>query len=66
MGLRLTEGVSNARFEAATGQSLENAFDREALDALVAGGFIVYDGVRLAATAAGRIRLNAVLARLLT
>ena len=65
MGLRLSEGVSNEKFEAATGQSLEVAFGGGAWEDLTAGGFITFDGERLAATAAGRIRLNAVLARLL-
>ncbi len=65
MGLRLTEGVARARFSAETGRALEDALDGAALADLTAGGFLVLDEAGLRATAAGRQRLNAVLARLL-
>jgi len=64
MGLRLTEGVARLRLERAAGQDLEALFGAN-LTPLVEGGFLTLDGERLAATAAGRQRLNAVLATLL-
>ena len=64
MGLRLTEGVVRARLERAAGRSLETLFG-DNLAPLVEGGFLALDRDRLAATAAGRQRLNAVLAALL-
>lgn len=65
MGLRLAEGVSRGRFAANAGVPLEAALDAARLAALVAGGFLVVDAAGLRATAAGRQRLNAVLAALL-
>jgi putative oxygen-independent coproporphyrinogen III oxidase len=64
MGLRLTEGVARDRLERATGETLENVFACT-LPALIEGGFLTLDQTRLTATAAGRQRLNAVLAALL-
>ena len=64
MGLRLTEGVARARLEEASGQSAATLFART-LPRLIDGGFLIFDGERLAATLAGRQRLNAVLAALL-
>jgi putative oxygen-independent coproporphyrinogen III oxidase len=64
MGLRLAEGVSRAGLEQAAGEAVETLF-RNRLPQLVEGGFLVVDADRLAATAAGRQRLNAVLASLL-
>jgi oxygen-independent coproporphyrinogen-3 oxidase len=64
MGLRLTEGVARGPLERAAGRSLEVLFG-DKLAPLVEGGFIALDSDRLAATAAGRQRLNAVLAALL-
>ncbi len=63
-GLRLDEGVSQARFRRLTGRGLEDALDPGRLKPLIDGGFLVLDGEDLRATAEGRIRLNAVLARL--
>ncbi len=65
MGLRLAEGVDRIRFSRETGVALEEALDDEQLPHLVAGGFIVLDAHGLRAPAAGRQRLDAVLARLL-
>jgi putative oxygen-independent coproporphyrinogen III oxidase len=65
MGLRLAEGVERAQFRAATGAEIETALDPERLADLVAGGFVRLDAAGLRATAAGRQRLNAVLAALL-
>jgi putative oxygen-independent coproporphyrinogen III oxidase len=64
MGLRLVEGVSRRRIEDAAGQAAETLFERT-LPPLIEGGFLTLDAERLAATAAGRQRLNAVLAALL-
>lgn len=57
MGLRLSEGIPLA--------ALDTPLDPARLDPLIAGGFLLIDGERLYATAAGRQRLNAVLTRLL-
>jgi oxygen-independent coproporphyrinogen-3 oxidase len=64
MGLRLVEGVPRVRLEEAAGEEIETLFDRN-LPPLTEGGFLTLDAQRLAATAAGRQRLNAVLAALL-
>jgi putative oxygen-independent coproporphyrinogen III oxidase len=64
MGLRLTEGVARVRLEHAAGQDAESLFGGR-LAPLLQGGFLTLDRERLAATAAGRQRLNAVLAALL-
>jgi oxygen-independent coproporphyrinogen-3 oxidase len=60
MGLRLHEGLSRRGPE---GDPVA-VLDRAALERLVRGGFLVVEPGRLLATAAGRLRLNAVLARL--
>lgn len=65
MGLRLREGVCANRFERETGMALEDFLDATALEDLAAAGFIARDDAGIRATASGRIRLNAVLARLL-
>ncbi len=65
MGLRLAEGVEVARFRDRCGLALAEAVDAGALARLRAGGFVAWDGHRLRATAAGRLRLNAVIAALL-
>ncbi|MBO0739466.1 MAG: coproporphyrinogen III oxidase [Alphaproteobacteria bacterium] len=64
MGLRLVEGVPRTRLERYAGQELETLLDRN-LAPLIDGGFATIDQDRLAATTAGRQRLNAVLAALL-
>ena len=64
MGLRLAEGIRRARLEGVAGRGVEECFG-DALPRLVEGGFLMLDAERLVATAAGRQRLNAVLARLL-
>ena len=64
MGLRLTEGVARERLEHAAGRNAEALFG-DHLAPLVDGGFLMLDRDRLTATAAGRQRLNAVLAALL-
>ena len=64
MGLRLAEGVGRARFRAETGGEIEASLDSRRLADLIAGGFLVQADSGLRATAAGRQRLNAVLAAL--
>jgi oxygen-independent coproporphyrinogen-3 oxidase len=63
MGLRLAEGVSRSRLETLASRTVQDLFGA-ALDRLVEGAFLTLDDHRLAATAAGRQRLNAVLAAL--
>ncbi len=65
MGLRLTEGVSRARFRRAIGKDFEAALEVDRLTRLSQGGFLELDPEGLRATPAGRQRLNAVLAALL-
>jgi putative oxygen-independent coproporphyrinogen III oxidase len=65
MGLRLVEGIPRGRLEALAGREVEDLFGT-ALPPLIEGGFLILDDDRLAATAAGRQRLNAVLAALLS
>jgi putative oxygen-independent coproporphyrinogen III oxidase len=65
MGLRLSEGIARARLEALAGIPIEALFARS-LPALVEGGFVRISETHIAATAAGRQRLDAVLAELLT
>jgi putative oxygen-independent coproporphyrinogen III oxidase len=65
MGLRLAEGVSLDRVRAETGRDLVDRVDASALKRLTDGGFLEISDTRLRATAAGRQRLNAVLAALL-
>jgi oxygen-independent coproporphyrinogen-3 oxidase len=65
MGLRLTEGVDAARFAARTGMALGDALDAETRAQALAEGYLTWDGQRLAATAEGRLRLDALLAALL-
>ena len=64
MGLRLIEGVALFRLEQVAGQGVESLFGSN-LTPLIEGGFLNLDTQRLAGTAAGRQRLNAVLAALL-
>jgi len=65
MGLRLAEGIPRARFRDLLGAEPETLLDPAGLQDLIEGGFVTLDATTLCATAAGRQRLNAVLARLL-
>jgi putative oxygen-independent coproporphyrinogen III oxidase len=65
MGLRLTEGVPLARIEALAGCPWEEVIDAPQRTRLEGAGLLVADRHRLIATAAGRMRLNAVLCALL-
>jgi oxygen-independent coproporphyrinogen-3 oxidase len=64
MGLRLTEGVDAARFAGRTGIILDDALDGDVWRQAEAEGYITWDGLTLAATASGRLRLDALLAAL--
>jgi oxygen-independent coproporphyrinogen-3 oxidase len=65
MGLRLTEGVDAARFAARTGVTLDDALDDAVRAQALEADYLSWDGRILAATAAGRLRLDALLAVLL-
>ena len=65
MGLRLTEGVSRAAFRRETGREPEQVLDSDRLAMLIEGGFLDLDEIGLRATTAGRLRLNALLGRLI-
>jgi len=64
MGLRLSEGIDAAAFEARTGLSLWSAVDARALDRLAHLGLVEATPDRLRLTPAGQPLLNAVLAQL--
>ena len=64
MGLRLTEGVELARFEARTGRTVAQSVDAEILAQCIAEGYLTLTPQRLVATREGRIRLNSLLAAL--
>jgi oxygen-independent coproporphyrinogen-3 oxidase len=66
MGLRLKEGVAVARIEEESGQPVSQALDQARLQRLIDGGFLAVTSDRLAATPAGRQRLDALLATLIT
>jgi len=65
MGLRLAEGIPRRRFQRELGRDVETLLDPNRLARLMEAGFLNLDAERLAATSAGRQRLNAVLAALL-
>ncbi len=64
MGLRLSEGISAAAFASRTGTGLIAALDATMLQAAEAEGYLVWHGDCLAATPAGRLRLDALLGAL--
>ncbi len=65
MGLRLTEGVTDAAFAVRTGRTLADALDPDTLARAIAAGYLHRDAQGLRATAEGRKRLDALLALLL-
>ena len=65
MGLRLVEGIEIDRFETRTGIRLRDALDPDILDAAIAEAYLTLRDNTLAATAEGRLRLDALLPRLL-
>ncbi len=65
MGLRLRTGILGGTFERVTGRTFGDALDPGRVARLVDGGFLELDEDGLRATAAGRQRLDAVLAALI-
>jgi len=65
MGLRLTEGVELARLLELAGRPLDQVLDAAALARFSADGWLTRRDGRLAATAAGMQRLNALLGALM-
>jgi oxygen-independent coproporphyrinogen-3 oxidase len=65
MGLRLAEGVELARLEAIAGRPAAGLLEPVALERFLGDGWLELRANRLAATAAGRQRLNGILAALL-
>jgi putative oxygen-independent coproporphyrinogen III oxidase len=65
MGLRLAEGVDLARLQAVAGAPLAEILDTAALERLAADGLLEMQSGRLATTAPGRQRLDALLRALL-
>lgn len=64
MGLRLRDGINLTYFRVRTGRTLEQSVDIETLEQCLTEGYLVRSDGALAATAEGRIRLNALLGRL--
>jgi putative oxygen-independent coproporphyrinogen III oxidase len=64
MGLRLGEGIDPARFAERTGVALLEAVNRDTLQAALEEHYLVWRDGRLAATPEGRLRLDALLAKL--
>jgi oxygen-independent coproporphyrinogen-3 oxidase len=64
MGLRLAEGLDPAGFARRTGRPLAEAIDAEILRQAEAAGYLAWEGGRLVALPAGRLRLDALLAAL--
>jgi putative oxygen-independent coproporphyrinogen III oxidase len=61
MGLRLAEGVPVRRIERISGRPWRDSVDAAALDRAIAAGWLEVSDARLAATAAGRQRLDGLL-----
>ncbi len=66
MGLRLTEGIDIARFAARTRRTIAQSVDPGILEQCIQEGYIQHTDDRLIATRQGRIRLDALLAALVT
>lgn len=64
MGLRLAEGIEDARFQARTGLPLADAVDPATLEQAIAAGYLEHEGGVLRALPEGRLRLDALLAAL--
>ncbi len=61
MGLRLAEGIDPTRFAERTGVALDAALDQPMLQQSIEEGYLEWRDGRLAATPAGRLRLEALL-----
>jgi coproporphyrinogen III oxidase-like Fe-S oxidoreductase len=66
MGLRLSEGIGDNDLARIGAGDIATAFNPVRLARLIEGGFLVHDSGRLRALPEGRLRLDAVLAELLT
>jgi oxygen-independent coproporphyrinogen-3 oxidase len=64
MGLRLARGIEVQRFWTRTGAALLEAVEPAILERAIEEGYIAWDDHTLTATAAGRLRLDALLAAL--
>lgn len=64
MGLRLRDGIRADHFQKRTGKSLDSCIDHDILQACLEEGYLHYNGTILRATAEGRLRLEALLTRL--
>jgi putative oxygen-independent coproporphyrinogen III oxidase len=64
MGLRLTEGIDEARFATRTGLRLDDTLDADTLTTALAEGYLAREGGRLRALPEGRLRLDALLGAL--
>ena len=64
MGLRLAEGIDEARFAARTGLALDAAIEPGVLAQAIEAGYMTRAGDTLTATAEGRLRLDSLLAAL--
>ena len=64
MGLRLDEGIDEARFASRTGMALDEAIEPDVLEQAVAAGYVERGGGVLRATSEGRLRLDALLVAL--
>jgi putative oxygen-independent coproporphyrinogen III oxidase len=62
MGLRLVEGIDPALFAERTGVALADSLDTPMLQQALEAGYLASRGGHLAATASGRLRLDALLA----
>jgi oxygen-independent coproporphyrinogen-3 oxidase len=64
MGLRLSEGVDEARFAARCGVAVDDALEADVLSQALDAGYVTRSAGRLAATGEGRLRLDALLGAL--
>jgi putative oxygen-independent coproporphyrinogen III oxidase len=64
MGLRLAEGIDEARFAARTGTALDDAVDQDVLRQAIEEGYVERTDGRLIAMPEGRLRLDALLTAL--
>ncbi|MXV43865.1 coproporphyrinogen III oxidase [Saccharibacter sp. 17.LH.SD] len=64
MGLRLRDGIQTDAFHTRTGKTLESCLDLDILNACIKEDYLLYDGQCLKATLEGRLRLEALLSRL--
>jgi coproporphyrinogen III oxidase-like Fe-S oxidoreductase len=64
MGLRLAEGINEARFAARTGIALDDAVDQDVLRQAIDEGYMTRTGGHLTAAPEGRLRLDALLTAL--